>query len=191
VKPLAAGIFLVTILASLAGAQSKIEIFGGYSAERIAPCGTSDGEQSCGLEAGELNSSRVFNSGWDAAATWNVRASRPVSLGLTADFSGHYSEFGAYSRYNFLFGPTIGIHLPWLTPFGHALFGIARETAPELQVTTFTAADFVLGGGVDANMSRHFAVRVAQIDYEWQKSPTSGISSPQGIRFATGIVVKF
>lgn len=189
-KPLATGIFLVVILASLASAQS-IEIFGGYSAERIAPCGTSSGEQSCGLEAGELSSSLHFYNGWNGAATWNVRASRPLSLGLTADFSGHYNVFGAYSRYNFLFGPTVAFHLSRLTPFCHALFGIVRQTAPELQVVTFTATDFALGGGLDLNISRHFAARLAQIDYERQASPTSGIGSPQGIRLATGIVVRF
>jgi hypothetical protein len=194
VKPLATGlsiVILVFFLVSRAPAQSKIEIFAGYSAERIAPCGTSSGEQSCNLESGELRSSLQFYNGWNAAATWDAHASRPISVGLTADFSGHYGAFGG-DRYNFLFGPTVPFHLSRLTPFAHALFGIARQsTSPGILSHPFTVADFVLGGGADMSISRHFAARLTQIDYERQASPTNGIASPQGIRLATGIVVGF
>lgn len=108
-------LFLVPpFLVAPAPAQtSKVEIFGGYSVEHIAPCGTqttyAQGE-SCGLEAGELASSSNYYNGWEAAATWGAEASGSLHpfFGLTADFSGHYGIFGSQSsRYSFLFGPTV------------------------------------------------------------------------------------
>jgi hypothetical protein len=187
------------LLPSALSQTSRVEIFGGYSVEHIAPCGTQttygQGE-SCGLEEGELASSNNYYNGWEAAATWGAEA-RDLGLrpffGITADFSGHYGIFGSQSaRYSFLFGPTVAFHLPKLRPFAHALFGLTKETASGgYSPYNFSVAEAVLGGGLDLNVSRRFAVRLIQADYEWQKNPTSSLPGPHGARLSAGVVFKF
>lgn len=189
-----------SLVPSALGQSSKVEIFGGYSVERIAPCGSqttyAQGE-SCGLEEGELQSSANYYNGWEAAVTWGAEARhrglRPF-FGLTADFSGHYGLFDSQSsRYSFLFGPTVAFHLPKLRPFAHALFGATKDitSSSGFSPYSFTALEIALGGGLDLNVSRRFALRLIQADYEWQKNPTSGLPSPHGARLSTGIVFKF
>lgn len=120
-----------------------------------------------------------------------LRLSPPV-FGLTADFSGHYGVFGSQSsRYSFLFGPIVAFHLTKLRPFGHALFGVTKETTSSGFSYSFLAPEVALGGGLDLNLSRRFALRLAQVDYEWQRNPTSGLPAPHGFRLSAGVVFKF
>jgi hypothetical protein len=203
-KPLAVGILTILAISSLASAQDppRVEIFGGYSAERIAPCGTQTtaGQGiSCGLEQGELQSSLKFYNGWNAAVTWGSEPAPHRFVGFTADFSGHYGFFGSQSSlYSFLFGPTVAFRLSKLTPFGHALVGLTKETTSSSASSSanpsqysFAAPKIALGGGLDLNVSRRFAVRLGQADYEWQRNPTSGLPGPRGFRFSAGVVFKF
>jgi opacity protein-like surface antigen len=191
-KLLAAVLLPLALMAAAAAQAPKLEVFGGYSVEHIAPCGANTSatqEFSCGLESGELQSSKGYFNGWEAAATGYFKR----YLGITADVAGHYGAFSTASRYSFLFGPTFKLRLPILAPFAHALFGFVKETASnefESQFA-FTKAEFALGGGVDVNVSRHLAVRPIQLDYEWQKTPTTGIPNPTGFRLAAGVVFKF
>ncbi len=79
--------------------------------EHIAPCGTSTTfaqEFSCGLELGELETSKGYFNGWDASVTGFTHR----FFGFTVDFAGHYNALGSDSRYSFLFGPTFAVHTP-------------------------------------------------------------------------------
>jgi hypothetical protein len=175
----------------------KLEVFGGFSSEHIAPCGsdTSYAEgASCGLEQGELESSTGYFNGWETAVTLGREV--PVRLhpflGFTADFSGHYGAFDSLaSRYSFLFGPMFAMQVSKFRPFAHALFGVNKETSPSGFDYSFIKPAIALGGGLDVNIVRHFSARLAQIDYEWQKNPTTGLPGPSGFRLATGVVFKF
>ncbi len=196
-KLLAAGVLALILVAPSLAQVSKVEIFGGYSVEHIAPCGTqttyAHGE-SCGLEQGELQGSLLYYNGWEAAATWGAEASSFLHpfFGLTADFSGHYGIFGSQaSRYTFLFGPTVAFHLSKLSPFGHALFGFTKETSASAFSYSFNEPEAAIGGGLDLNISRHLAARFVQADYEWQRNPTSGLAGAHGFRLAAGVVFKF
>ncbi|HUA16769.1 MAG TPA: hypothetical protein VMG31_15855 [Verrucomicrobiae bacterium] len=193
-KILAAGVLFLLLVTGSALSQNgaRLEVFGGYSAEHIAPCGTvtTYGQGfSCGLEEGELQSSNIFIHGWEAAMTGYVDR----FVGFTADFATHYHAFDqpGDTRYSFLFGPTVAVPLPKITPFAHALFGVVKETESLGASSAFTAPEIALGGGVDVKVSRRFAVRIAQIDYEWQRNPTSGLPHPSGMRYGGGIVFKF
>ncbi len=180
-------------MASAAAQSPKLEIFGGYSVEHIAPCGeTTTFAQgfSCGLELGELASSKGYFHGWNGSVTAYFNR----FVGITADVAGHYGPFGSNSnaRYSFLFGPTFTLHAPLINPFAHALFGVVKETAGKSGLqTAFTKPEFALGGGIDLSLSRRLALRPIQLDYEWQKNPTSGLSNPTGFRLSAGIVLKF
>jgi hypothetical protein len=189
-KRLATGILALALVSSACAQAPKVEVFGGYSAEHIAPCGSSttfDQGVSCGLEQGELETSKGYFNGWDASVTGFANR----FFGFTADVAGHYHAFGSDSRYSFLFGPTFALHTPLLSPFAHALFGAVKESASDEPTRNFTKAEFVIGGGLDLNVARHIAARVGQIDYEWQKNPTNGLSNPNGLRFSAGVVFKF
>jgi hypothetical protein len=188
-KLLASGILAVVLVSSCSAQAPKVEIFGGYSVEHIAPCGTSTTfgqEFSCGLELGELAASKGYFNGWEASVTGFAHR----YYGFTADFAGHYDAFGSDSRYSFLFGPTFALHTPIISPFAHALFGAVKESGAFDPTRSFTKAELVIGGGVDVNLARHVAARVAQIDYEWQKNPTDGLPNPNGLRFSAGVVFK-
>jgi hypothetical protein len=192
-KVLTVGIVTVLLVGSGLAHAQRMEIFGGFSSEHIAPCGTQTTYAqgaSCGLEQGELETSTGNFNGWEAASTLGT-ASRPY-LGITADFSGHYGALGSQSsRYSFLFGPTFALRLSRLRPFAHTLFGIEKQTSSPGNPYAFTQVDIALGGGLDMSVARHFAARLAQIDYEWQKNPTDGLPGPSGFRASTGLVFKF
>jgi hypothetical protein len=192
-KLLAAVFLFLTLIAAATAQAPKLEVFGGYSVEHIAPCGdsTTVGQPfSCGLELGELVSSKGYFHGWNGSVTAYFNR----FVGITADVAGHYGPFGSNSnaRYSFLFGPTVTLHSPVINPFAHALFGMVKETGSGgLSDTAFTKPEFAIGGGLDLGLSKRLALRPIQLDYEWQKNPTSGLSSPTGFRLSAGVVLKF
>jgi hypothetical protein len=188
-----APVFLVLTLSSLTMAQiPHIEVFGGFSTERIAPCGATASNsfgESCGFEQGELQSSLHYYNGWNAAVTLHERL-----IGFTADIAGHYGTYNgapSLSRYSFLFGPTVRIPVPKITPFAHALFGVVKEISSGDSALAFTEPGIALGGGVDWKMSKLVAIRLAQVDYEWQRNPTGGLPGPHGFRLGSGVVLRF
>lgn len=87
-------------LLSLASAQSnQVELFGGYSLERIAPgCGSN---YRCGTITPEPATSL---NGWTTSLTGFVYK----SLGISAQFAGNYNGAAALSyssRHSYQFGP--------------------------------------------------------------------------------------
>ena len=174
---------------------SRFELFGGYSYEHVAPCGNAAG--GCGLQSGDLASlPRNFN-GWTAAGTYYFSK----QFGLTADFAGHYGtqqlpgnipSSAKFSRYSYMFGPKFAVASDrWekASPFLHALLGGTHQSV--FNTTGFSAA---LGGGLDYKLSRHMAIRVAQVDYEFitvpKTSTASASSHTNGFRYAGGIVIR-
>lgn len=128
------------------------------------------------------NNSTNFN-GWDAQGTFNV----VPHFGITADFSGNSRQLNGVSflgfsagtqqhLYNFLFGPTATAYFGKSSVFGHALFGqehatlSAGVTIPivggiSAPIDSASAFAMAFGGGVDIGLSKHFAIRAAQLDY--------------------------
>lgn len=164
------------------------------------------------------NNSNNYN-GWDAQGTFNLTR----NFGVTADFSGtsrqvagvSFLGFSAGSQqhiYNFLFGPTATAYFGKSSVFGHALFGAARSslgagvTIPiigGLSAPLNSANGFAMafGGGVDIGLTRHFAIRPAQIDFVRTNfsavdALASGLSTGTGnsqnsFRYSAGIVWRF
>lgn len=173
--------------------ESRFELFGGYSYEHIAPCGNKPG--GCGLETGDLATLPHNSNGWTVAATYYFSK----QLGITADFAGHYftqRQVGAqgvsYSRVSYMFGPVFPIRPgQWekANPFAHALFGVVHQG-----VFSTNGLSTALGGGLDIKLSEHLAIRVAQVDYEFNMVPKISASAitghTNGFRYAGGIVIK-
>ena len=122
-------------------------------------------------------------NGWEGQGTFNFTP----HFGVTADFSGNSQQlagvsflgFSAGTRqhmYNMLFGPTVTGYFGKSSVFGHALFGVAHSSlnagvgvpivggisAPLDSANAFAMA---FGGGIDIGLTRHFAIRAAQVDF--------------------------
>ena len=191
--------FILLPLALVAQVESpKATIFGGYSYLR--------------------NNSNGFN-GWTGQGTYNFTR----NFGLTADFAGNYRTldsatilgFGASTNqhmYTYMFGPTATAYFGKSSIFAHALFGQAHSSLGAgvsipiiggISTGVRSANGFAMafGGGVDIGVSKHFAIRAAQVDYlQTRFSPTdsltTGLSSSvndrqNSLRYQAGIVFRF
>jgi opacity protein-like surface antigen len=144
-----------------AAAQEKlrrVEVFGGYQFTHFEPS--------------------INASGWNAAGNGNITR----WVGVTGDFSGSYKH-GAH-LYTYMIGPTFSARTKRLTPFAHALFGVAGSCG-----SCDAAFTMALGGGLDANANDHFAVRLIQAD--WLVFRSGGFSDKKNARVSAGVVVRF
>jgi hypothetical protein len=186
----------VTALCVTMAAQngSHFEVFGGYSFERTAPCGTSQaGPYPCNAETGFLAPTTNYN-GWDASFTGYFTR----FLGATADFSGHYGPYRfdnqiappypSTSRYSYMFGPVFAWRTPKITPFAHLLLGRTSESLAG-SIGNYNVFSWAVGGGLDVSVNKRIAIRFAQLDYESVHVP--GNAAAKGLRYSSGVVVRF
>ena len=168
--------FLVALFALLpvfAMAADRVDVFGGYQYTHISDSGVSQ----------SLN-------GWNAAVTGNVNK----YLGITGDFSGSYATISGVSAhvYTYAFGPTINVnHNGVFNPFVHALFGGAHlngSISGEGSAGTNGFA-MAIGGGADAKVAPHIAVRLGQFDWVYYRFQGTGFSN--NFRYSAGIVIRF
>lgn len=102
-------------------------------------------------------------------------------LGGTVDFNGTYGKLhGASTReHTYLVGPQVSIPFK-VSPFAHALFGLARESQDTVPaacpITAPTCSGFAslgsstswasaVGGGLDWHVAPFVSVRAFQLDY--------------------------
>ena len=194
-------------LALAAQEQPKATIFGGYSYLRN------------GNNDNTLGGSNSLN-GWEGQATYNFTR----YLGVTADINGNYRTVASFSflpgvsasanqrLYNFLFGPTVTANMGPISVFGHALFGEAHSSLGagvnlpiigglSQGLTSANAFAMAFGGGVDIPVSRHFAIRAAQLDFlRTQFSSLDALSmglanssngGQNSFRYSGGVVFRF
>jgi outer membrane protein OmpA-like peptidoglycan-associated protein len=120
-------------------------------------------------------------------------------FGLTGDISGHWGsgETGLNSRiddagfYNLSLGPKITFRSAHFSPFLEALVGDHR-----LEPDAFHDIDrlgLMFGGGLDVNVTRHFALRLLRADYvmssyRYGPSTTTPSTDLRGVRLQSGLV---
>jgi len=162
---------ILLILPSAAQGFPRAEVFGGYQYTRIGGSG--------GLNA----------NGWNAAVTGNVNR----WFGVTGDFSGAYANVAGVSvrAYTYTFGPVISTSKDGrVVPFVHALVGGFHASAG---FGSFSASTngfaTMLGGGVDAKVAPHIAVRVVQAD--WVLWHAEGTTEKNTARVSTGLVFRY
>jgi len=148
------GVLLVPYLPVRAQEYPGIEFFGGGSLDNANIVG------------------RENFSGWQISAAFNPRR----HVRLIGDFGGQYHDTNitfqgqriTIRNYQVLFGPQFTWRSKRTTWFAHPLFGVAAAhfATPSGDIP---AVDFgfatALGGGVDVNLGRLFAIRVFQTDY--------------------------
>jgi opacity protein-like surface antigen len=165
------------------------------------------------------NNSNGFN-GWNGQATFNFNR----FLGVTADFTGDYRTLASSSLipgvtasanqhlYTYMFGPTVTGNFGRSAVFAHALFGQAHSSLGagvslpiiggiSTGVTSASAFAMAFGGGIDIGISKHWAIRAAQVDYlRTQFNSTDALSTglssslqnrQNSFRYAGGIVFRF
>jgi len=171
----------------------KWELFGGYSF--VYPGGDVHGLLPLGVSP---VSSRLEANPRGVGASLTYDFNR--WFGLTGDISGHWGsgETGLNSRiddagfYNLSLGPKITFRGAHFSPFLEALVGDHR-----LEPDAFHDIDrsgFMIGGGLDVNVTRHFALRLLRADYlmssyRYGPSTTTPTTDLRGVRLQTGVVL--
>jgi opacity protein-like surface antigen len=158
---------------AVAADAPKAEVFGGYSYFR---CDTGSSDVTCNL------------NGWNASVAFNAKK----YLGIVANFGGSYGKIEDIvdtKIHSFLFGPQFSVRKDKVTPFAHALFGVAHVQQGITGLGTDSANEFAmaLGGGLDINAGKKIAIRVAQADYVMSRK---GGESFNNFSYSAGIVLK-
>jgi len=114
---------------------------------------------------------------------------------VVADFEGNYGTLdGGKTRvHTFVFGPQVSLPAK-VSPFVHALFGVAKESQDPITNPAFsslgsdTSFATALGGGIDVKAARFLSIRFLQVDY--LRTHLHGKSQNQP-RVSAGIVLHF
>jgi hypothetical protein len=194
---------LILFAAPFVAAQDKVELYGGYSYFRASiregqfnPCPI------C-VPPGPVVTSTSQNAnlnGWEFSGQYKLLP----FLGAVADVNGTYGTLnGASTReHTFLFGPQVSLPTK-VSPFAHALFGVAKESqdtisnvCPVLLPTcsgfTSLGADrsfaTAVGAGIDIKAIPFVSVRLFQIDYV--RTQLHGVTQNQP-RVSAGVVFHF
>ena len=210
---------LAVLFSLAASAQEfpKAEVFGGYSYLHIDTQGitTASLNTQCAVAFGAgcpvtFQVHPGFN-GWNIAPQVNLNR----WFGVKAQIAGQYGNvvsikfnstlpipplsFPNQHIYDFLFGPVISHRGDKYTAFVHGLFGAQHvgftgNVAVPAGGFSFAGPSetdfaFALGGGLDVKVSKHFAVRAGQFDYEFVNS--SGGGHQNDFRFSAGVVFGF
>ena len=130
-------------------------------------------------------------------------------FGLVAEFTSNGSEgpirdqSGTFvltldTRVNvLLFGPRFAYRTKHVTAFGHYLIGTASRKVGYDNVPSVNTTELAMGvgGGLDVNIGKHFAIRAVQFDYVPIHSGvplnTGGGNWFRNFRYQGGVVFKF
>ncbi len=220
-------LFFTVLISSLVLAQDttpKVQVFGGYSLFHADLAGLhgSNLDVTLGQPPNTFGVKSNF-TGWTAEGQYNFNR----WVGAVADVNGRYGKpFYAVptvsgvpdsNAYSFLVGPALSYRTKSpLTPYIHALFGLDRITLDASTIhgptstvvgtsSSFTDFAAALGGGIDYKLTRHLAIRPAQVDWFHTSinihqlyGGSYGLGLFQGytthqtnLRYAGGIVVQF
>jgi opacity protein-like surface antigen len=165
-------LLFISAIAVAADDAPKAEVFGGYSYLR---CDMGGSDVSCNL------------NGWNTSVAFNA----PKYFGIVADFGGTYGtveDTVDMKVHSFLFGPKFSVRKEKYTPFAQALFGVANSKTKVSGVSLGSENGFAmtLGGGLDFNVGKKMAVRVAP---EYLMTRSEG-ESFNNFRLSAGIVFK-
>jgi opacity protein-like surface antigen len=188
--------WIAFLLFYLPGAQAaddwpRVEAFFGYSYLGV-PSKFSPDVYVVTTEKASLN-------GWTATLTYNLNR----WIGVDADFgrydgdvnarNGHMPIDGDFvqdiSIRTYLFGPRLSFRENRrLKPYIHALFGTVELARTPVRNTSISSFGLALGGGMDVNVIRHFAIRAIQADYVRNKLSSF---AKNNLRLSTGAVIRF
>lgn len=188
----------------------------------LEPC-TADGIDALGANLNRIFCDRRDFHGFTLGAKYNLSPTLGIRTNLSAYFNKDRSvdPFGTgvdahtdtntfdEKTYVLVIGPEVRRDFGSWRPFVHAMAGVARQTATDVQTSTgpfdFTIHDrttslaLKLGGGVDVRISPRVDLRIIEIDYEPifakdRDTPVNGFfeqrvkgKTAQNITFGVGI----
>jgi hypothetical protein len=167
-------------------ARAQVEIFGGYSYIR-PPVTFTELPPVCPL--GILPpcppvtvSAHPNLNGWEVTGVYDAYH----WIGIAADFSGHYGTVNGVNTHinTYLFGPQVRLGTR-VSPFAHALFGVAHENLGGATDSAFAAA---VGAGIDIGVAPFLSFRPIQLDYLVTRFGSSTQNQP---RASAGLVLHF
>jgi hypothetical protein len=181
-------------------APSRVEFFGGYSYLRNNGNGFNQWEGQ-----GTYNFTRHFGVTGDVGGGLLNGPGSVSFLGFSGGLQQHF--------YTYLFGPTVTTRVGKRSSvFAHALFGEAHSSLGagvsfpviggiSTGLTSANAFAMAFGGGVDFGLTKHIALRAAQVDlirtkFNATDALTTGLSTSlnnqqNSLRFSTGLVIRF
>jgi opacity protein-like surface antigen len=190
---------LATMLCCVsAWAQSTdhVEVFGGYSFVTGDFTGTF------------ADRSTHLLNGWNASAAFKPNR----FFSFVADFSGYYPSYtepgvGALTfsarSHSFLFGPQASLRLSKVEPFAHVLLGLTHVSypvpsgggCPQCVASSDNSFAYALGGGIDFDLTHHFALRgQADLFHNGFSSSDNQLTyrfHQWNARISTGLVFRF
>jgi hypothetical protein len=207
----------LTLTAQLGFSQeeaSKVDLYGEFSFLRFNP--TLKGLPSRDYNGGGLGATFFFNKHFGVkgeflrygSTTWRENFQQEVMVtphGINAIIpAGTYSANADLFTYQF--GPEV--RMPWrrATLFGETLFGGSStngyrnlERDIDLGGGTLTISgaqhpfSMAVGGGVDLNVSKKVAIRLAELDYFLTRytNPITSTNNQNNFRYLAGFVFKF
>lgn len=199
------------LLATSAFSQDRFEVYGEYSYLRFNP--TIFGLNSRSFNGGGGGATWYFAKilgvkgdfmGY-GSTTFSKTFSSPLLVpGGGVIPAGTYTTQG--NMFTYLFGPVIKIPIPRITPFGELLFGGSNTNGYANLVNSINAAGgtisrtptqhpftMALGGGLDISVSKHVALRPAELDYVLSRytNPLTSTNNQNNFRYCGGVVLKF
>lgn len=145
-------------------------------------------ESSAGLSGFAIGYSHYLSKAFGGNAGITLELSHVTNSAIDVAGDG-------YTRTSFMGGPTYRLHRHgFFSPAVHVLGGVDHATfnVPTTAPATlsFIDTDFCIAGGVtvDGNLSKHLAVRLAQVDYLYSHHYGDSQSS---FRYIGGIVLRF
>jgi Outer membrane protein beta-barrel domain len=196
--------------AAFAQDYSRFDVFGEYSYLRFSPGISQLHSRSFNGGGGgfEINISQMFGIkgeflGYGSTSFTTTFTSPTVTPHGTIP-PGTYNSQG--NMFTYLFGPVVRLPISKVAPFGEILFG-GSNTNGYVNLTraigagggTIAAAPtqhpytMAVGGGLDINLSRHFAFRPIEIDYLLTRysNPITNVNNQNNFRYLAGVIYKF
>ncbi len=201
---------VVTGLGAFAADGPKYELIANYSYLQYNP--TVTGFQSRAFNGGgvqtQVNFGKYFGikgdfQGYESTQT-TVIVTAPIGTSVGIIPIGTYKS--SANMFTYMFGPVAGIHAHRANFFTEILFGASntgayadlhnevianggKASAYESQ-HPFTMA---VGGGVDLNAGKHFALRLGEVDYLLTRytNPFTQTNNQNNFRYLGGVVFKF
>jgi outer membrane protein with beta-barrel domain len=193
---------------------AKIDLYGEYSYLRFNP--TLTGLPSRNFNGGGGGATLFFNDHFGVkgelmgygSTTWT--ATFPAQLVVTPHGITETIPAGTFSSnanmLTYQFGPVVRMPMHSVTVFGETLFGGSNtngytniERAIDAGGGTLNISgtqhpfSMAVGGGLDVNVSKSFAVRVGEFDYFLTRytNPITSTNNQNNFRYIAGVVFRF
>jgi len=174
------GLVFLFSLSAAAQDNSKIELFGGYTYVHTSP----------GIALSSFNANGGVGSFALNLTSWGSLVVEAGGIHAT-HIDGTDVDATAETV---MAGPKISLfRRSKLSPFAQALFGFVH-TNPDFNQTTINHNTFAMspGVGLDWNVTRHFGIRLAQVDYLLTRVPTSTNQvNWNNFRYSAGVTLRF